>query len=136
MRANALGFRQFVAHDVTRQIGVQRLAPTLEAFVSCHVQRGIVASGAVFQRWRGLCRRCQGLGLIEEYVLLLGAARFALGGEDLAHHLVEPLLEQVALIAHKAQLRSQCFPLRKCCLQVLLESREFFDCGLQRHCSF
>ena len=35
------------------------------------------------------------------HILLLGAARFALGGEELAQHLVQPLLEQVALSFEK-----------------------------------
>ena len=122
-----------MAHDVARQIGVQRLASTLEALMTGHIEC-IIASDAVFQRCCGLCR--QGLGLIEEHVPLLGAACFALGGEDLAHHLVDPLLEQVALDAKKSVLSNQDILLRKCCLQVPLEGSEFFDRGLQRHYSF
>ena len=72
---------------------------------------------------------------VEEHVLLLGAAGFALGGEELAQHLVQTLLEQVTFDTNKAQFRGEVFPLRKCCLQLLLEGREFFDCGLQRHCN-
>src|ERR1035437_5895828 len=73
---------------------------------------------------------------VKEHILLLGAACFALGGEELAQHLVQPLLEQVTFDTNKAQFRSQLFSLRKCRLQLLFEGREFFDCGLQRHCSF
>ena len=58
------------------------------------------------------------------------------GGEELAQHLVQPLLEQVALSAHKAQFRGEFFSLRKGRLQGLLKGLEFFDSGLQRHCSF
>ena len=106
MRTDAFGFRQFVAHDVTRQISIKWFASTLDALVGWRIHRGVAAiltADAILQRWRGL--RCcgQSLGLVEEHVLLLGAARFALGGEELTQHLVEPLLEQVTLSAHKAQ---------------------------------
>ena len=46
MRAHAFGFRQFMAHDVARQINIQWLAPTLEAFVGWHIQRAVVAAAA------------------------------------------------------------------------------------------
>ena len=43
MRADAFGFRQFVAHDVTRQIGIKWLASTLDALVGWRIHRGVVA---------------------------------------------------------------------------------------------
>ena len=103
MRTDAFVFGELMADDMARQVSVQWLASTLEAFVSWHIHRAILASGAVFQRWRGLRGRGQGLCLVEEHVLLLSAACFALGGEELAQNLVKPLLQKVALGAHKAQ---------------------------------
>ena len=60
-------------------------------------------AGACCDLAGGLLGCGQGLGLVEEHVLLLGAACFALGGEELAQNLVKPLLQKVALGAHKAQ---------------------------------
>jgi len=101
---------------VARQISSKWFAATLEAFVTgcivCIVASAS-ASAIVLQCRCGLCRRCQGLSLVEEHVLLLGAACFALGGKDLAHHLIEPLLEQVALDAKKSVLSNQDILLRK-----------------------
>ena len=116
-------------------------APVAQAALTAATELDAM-DGASLQQAATLCKACglcggrQGLGLVEEHILLLGAACFALGGEDLAHHLVEPLLEQVTLDAKKSVLSNQDIPLRKCCLQVLLQASEFFDRGLQSHCVF
>ncbi|MNV40242.1 hypothetical protein D3C71_1318430 [compost metagenome] len=83
MRAHTLGLGQFVAHDLARQRRVQRLASaflTLMARDRC--QRLFVDVFDLGLR-RLICgREC--LGLVEEQVLLIRAAGFALGSEQLA----------------------------------------------------
>jgi hypothetical protein len=63
----------------TGQRRVERLAAALLAFVSGHF--GLGRTFFFLRRLRG--RRRQGLGLIEEQVLLLRASRLALCGEQL-----------------------------------------------------
>ena len=49
------------------------------------------------------------LGFVEEQILLLRAARFALRGEELSRERVHPLLQQIALGANDAELAEQRF---------------------------
>lgn len=74
VRADALGLRQLVANDVTRQSGVQRLASALLALVASDQCRVFTID---FGRpcLRG---RRERLSLVEEQVLLVGATGLAL----------------------------------------------------------
>ena len=106
MRTDPLGIAEFMAHDVPRQCGIQGLAPAFGALVAGHL--GFVAIVvALLPRRSGLGGCGQRLGLVEEHVLLMGPQDFATGSEDLAHHLVEFLLQQVALHTQEAVLASQ-----------------------------
>ena len=102
VRAHALVFGQFVAPHIARQGRIQRLAAALGALVRRHLDLVVFGLGG--------CRlglRAFDLGLVEEQVLLVRGADFALGVEELALEAVELLLEQVAFGAHHAQL-AQC----------------------------
>lgn len=105
MRADAFGLAEFVTHDVTRQSRVQRLAPAFGTLVAGHID--CVVRFTFFLRRRDLRGRSQRLSLVEEHVFLIGAARLALGGEDLAQEFVQALLEQVMLHAQNAVLAGQ-----------------------------
>jgi hypothetical protein len=102
MRAHALVLGQFVAPHLARQGRIQRLAAWLRALVRGH--------GYLLVLGLGGCRlgRCTfDLGLVEEQVLLMRGADFALGFEELALEAVELLLEQVTLGAHHAQFADE-----------------------------
>jgi len=57
---------------------------------------------------------------------LLRAARFAACSKELAHELLEPLLEQVTLGTHHAQLARQDFAVPQSLRQRLFQGVEFF----------
>lgn len=107
VRAAALGFGQFVANDLARQIRIQGLASALLAHVAGHLD---AARLDLFGGRRAL--GCQGFGLFEEEVLLVTAvARFASGGEQLPQVRGESLLEQIALDRDGPQLIPEGVPL-------------------------
>ena len=112
MGTDPFGIAEFMAHDVALQRGIQRLAAPLGALVASDFSVGFVV-GAIstiagfLLRWLRLggCGQC--LGLVEEHVLLMRSNGLAAGSKDLAHHLVERLLQQVALGPQKAVLADQ-----------------------------
>lgn len=93
MGAHALGLGQLVANDLARQCGVQRLASALLALMAGDRRRRFFAGLG----WGRLIGGRECFGLVEEQVLLIDAARFALGGEQLALQRSQPLLRQVPL---------------------------------------
>jgi len=132
MRTDTIGTAEFMAHDVPCQSGVKRLAATFGALVAGYI--GAVAIiAAVLLRRRGFGGCGQRLGLVEEQVLLMRAHDFAAGGEDLAHQLVEFLLQQVSLHTQQAVLASQRITFRLSCIERLLQGCQFFDAGLLCH---
>ena len=106
---------------LARQGRVQRLAAALGALVRRHLD--LLVLGLRGCRL-GLC--AFDLGFVEEQVLLVRGAGFALGVEELALEAVELLLEQVAFGAHHAQLA-------ECLGQRLLQRFEFFGRGHASH---
>ena len=89
MGADALRLGQLVPDDLPGQRRVEGLAPALLAHMGHH--RG--ARGFLFLGRRRLRRGGEGLGLVEEEVALLGAARLGLGGEELVQESFELLLD-------------------------------------------
>lgn len=103
MGAHAFGLGQIVAHDLARQCGVQRLASALLALVARHRRRCLFVDVC-----RGrLIRKCECFGLVEEQVLLIGAACLALGGEELALQGPQPLQCEVSLGGGHSQCAGQ-----------------------------
>jgi hypothetical protein len=89
-------FRELVADDLPRQGGIERLATALLPDVAGDFDL------FHFLRHRGACRR-QGLGLVQEQLLLVAAAGFRLGVEQLAQVGSELLLEQIPLNGDRLQ---------------------------------
>jgi len=88
--------------DFPRQRRIQRLAPTLLALMPGHLDARSVFRGD--RRVRGGRQR---LCLVEEQVFLVGAAGFALGGEELVQKRLEPFPQQIPLDLHHPQFAAQ-----------------------------
>ena len=128
VRAHALALGQFVAPDVARQRGIQRLAAAFGALVRRHVDPLVLGLGR--------CRlglRAFELGFVEEHVLLVRGADFALGVEELALEAVELLLEQVTFGAHDPQLAGEFFTTRNGFGQRLAQCGDLFGSGHANH---
>ena len=129
VRADALRLGQLVANDVARQRRIQWLASALLALVASDRRRFLVID---FDR-QCLRGRCERLGLVEEQVLLVGAAGLALGGEQLTLQCAKPLQRQVPLGGHHAQFADQRFATPSGLGQGLLQGCEFFGGGHLDH---
>jgi hypothetical protein len=129
MGAHAIGLGQLVANDLTRQRWIQGLASALLALVPGHQCRiFFVGLG-----WWCLIGRRECFSLVEEHVLLFAAARFALGGEELALQGPQPLDCQVPLGGHDAQFADERFAAPSGLGQGLLQGCEFFGGGHLNH---
>jgi hypothetical protein len=127
--AYALVLGQLVANDLARQRRVQRLASTLFALMAGNRRRLLFVDVFDF----GLqCLAAGGecLCLVEEQVLLIGAAGFALGREQLALQRPQSLQCEVTLGGRHPQRSGQRIALGN-------ERGEFFsgDGGGRRHAS-
>ena len=91
-----------VANSGPRQRRIQWLAPTLLALMPGHLD-----ARSDFRGDRGVRGRRQRLRLVEEQVLLMGAAGFALGRKELVQKRLEPFLQQIALHLHHPQFAAQ-----------------------------
>jgi hypothetical protein len=124
MRAHTLGLGQFVAHDLARQRRVQRLVSAFLALMARDRCR-LLFAGLGLRRL--ICGR-ERLGLVEEQVLLIGAAGFALGRKQLALQRLQPLQCEVPLGGRYSKRAGQRIALGD-------ETSEFFsgDGGGRRH---
>ena len=111
MGTDSLGLWQLVAHDLAWQCWVQRLAAGLLALVAGNRGRLL---------WLGLRRRrlvcrCEGLGLVEKQVLLIGTAGLTLRRKQLALQSTEPFQGQVPLGGGHPQCTSKLVTLSNEC---------------------
>ncbi|OUM00092.1 hypothetical protein A8M77_23195 [Variovorax sp. JS1663] len=128
--ADTLGLWQLVTHDVARQCRIQRLAAALLALAASDRRRVLIID---FGR-QCLRGRRERLGLVEEQVLLVGAAGLALGGEQLTLQRSQALQRQVPLGGHHAQFADERFAVPSGIGQGLLQGCEFFGGGHLNHC--
>ncbi|MGF6293288.1 hypothetical protein QFZ98_005149 [Paraburkholderia youngii] len=96
VRTEAFGFRQFVAHDLTRQIGIERLAVT----TPLARVRGNRRFRCVFQGGRAVRAKC--FGFVEQPGLI-EIPCFTFRAEQFATVSTQPFLGQITFRCHEPQ---------------------------------
>jgi hypothetical protein len=108
-----------MAHDLTGQMRVQRLAPTLLAAMAGHFDR----SWFHFLGHRRTGRR-QGFGFVEEEITSSRRARLRLGREEPAQIGIRALFQPIVLNRHSAELVGQPLALSQQGLVVFSGERD------------